>query len=165
MGIEFAHWRDALGLLSVALAVVAAVIYIVQTLTRRSPAASALLVSVRRPEPHWLLGAARPRRAPRQLDAAHDDNHLLSLCCGKHRSGREELFEARMGVCRRRGRGVRALLVFPRRECRGGADDGHRRAWLWPDIRTRLVLPTKGQRHEFRDQRTGLSGILCAGPV
>src|SRR5271154_4224133 len=122
-----ADWRDALGLLSVLLAVLAAVITIAQTLRGevRPHPLSWFLFGVLSLTGYWVQRDQGD--APGQLDASGNDDHLLSVCRCERRPRRAKLHSYGMGVRRRGWRGVRLVHVHSRRQCRGRADDGHRR--------------------------------------
>ena len=127
-------WKDALGILSVAMAIIAAIIYVIQTLrgeVRPHPLSWFLFGFSER---HWLLGSARSGRPTGQLDAAGDDNHLLSVRRGERRARRAKLFKARMGLHDRWWRGLHPLSVHQGSQCRGRTDDNRRCSRVWPDI-------------------------------
>ena len=141
-------WKTALGILSVAMAVVAAIIYVIQKPSRGEIRPHPFRGSFSDPERHWLLGSARPGRSAGQLDAPGDDDHLLSVRRGERHAGGAKLFKAGMGVRGRWRGGLHPLSVHQGGQCRGRADDNRRcsRVWLAEAFVPGLGLSGKGQR-------------------
>src|SRR5271166_2346260 len=145
-------WKNALGILSVAMAVVAAIIYVVQTFRGeiRPHPLSWFLFGTLSATGYWVTRTGRPAG---QLDAYGDDDHLLFVRRGERHAGRTKLFKAGMGVRRRRRGGLHPLSFHQGGQCGGRARDNRRRSRLWSDVCPGLGLSEKGQRYQFCAQR------------
>ena len=146
-------WRDALGFLSVALAILAAIIYIAQTLRGEV-----------RPHPlSWFLFGILSLTGylvQRDEGARQGSWTLMAMTvicflfvAASVARGERSFSRAGMGVRGRRRGGVRRLPVHQTEQCRGGADHPRRCARLRADVRARLVAAEERQRREFCAER------------
>ena len=147
-----AGWRDGLGVLSVALAVLAAVIYIVQTLRGevRPHPLSWFLFGMLSLTGYWVQRDQGARQGSWTLLAMTLICFLfvaVSVARGERSFSRAEW--AFVGA----GGAVFALYMFTRDANAAAAMTTAIDALGYGPIHTRLVLPKKRQRHEFRDQR------------
>ena len=141
-------WRDALGGLSVALAVLAAVVSVRPDLRGdvRPHPLSWFLFGVLSLTGYLVQRDEGARQGSWTLLAM---TFICFLFVAASVARGERSFSAGVGIRRRRGRGLRPLPVHPGRQCRGRDDDGHRRARIWADVRTRVVLPSKDSVTSF----------------
>jgi hypothetical protein len=152
-----APWRDALGILSVVLAILAALIYILQTLRGevRPHPLSWFLFGILSLTGYWVQRDEGVRQGSWTLLAMTIICFLFvaaSVARGEWSFSRTEWAFAVAGGA------VRPLPLRQRGQCRRRFDDGRRRARLWSDVYARLVFSEKGQRRRFCAQR----GKVCS---
>ena len=146
-------WRDALGILSVVLAILAAVIYILQTLRGevRPHPLSWFLFGILSATGYWVQRDEGARQGSWTLLAMTIICFLfvaVSVARGERSFSRTEWAFVVAGGA------VFIIYLFTKEANVAAAlTTAHRRAWLWSDVHARLVFPKKGQRHEFRAQR------------
>ncbi len=146
-------WRDALGILSVVLAVLAAFIYILQTLRGevRPHPLSWFLFGTLSLTGYWVQRDEGARQGSWTLLAMTIICFLfvaVSVARGERSFSRQEWAFLVAG-------GAVFIIYLLRQggQRRGGSDYRHRRAGLRSDVHARLAVPTQGQRHELRAQR------------
>ena len=146
-------WRDALGFLSVALAILAAIIYIAQTLRGEV-----------RPHPlSWFLFGILSLTGylvQRDEGARQGSWTLMAmtvicfLFVAASVARGERSFSRREWAFSVAGGAVFVVYLFTRQsQCRGGADHPRRCARLRADVRARLVAAEERQRREFCAER------------